>query len=473
MKKCLNIIMSLVIMLSLAACNGSTTTVSSSKPVNTDVGNKDSAANSSSPSTAGNEGPIEDENKDSKKTIIISILSTTDFYKQAKQKYEATHPNTTIQFKEFISASNGNGVMSDAEVEKYIKQTTTEVLSGKGADLFAVTTVDLPIDTYVNKKTFVNLDEFIKKDKSFDTNQYHMNILENSKMNGGLYVLPTKFHLQTLFGDKVAIEKAGVKIEDKNWTWSQFADVGKSLAAKGVHSYSLGGLEPENMLNSLVSDNYAQLVDGAKHKANFDSTDFTDLLKRVKSLYDEKIISAKPLPPQDSNFNLSEIYSPTDYLARLAIYYKNGTVYQKPHTAEQKSGVAFGGLQNVAMNSNSTVKATAWDFMKFLLSEEMQGIPQQLGFSIKKSVNEKMIEDLVNEAKKGAVDTGKGGIVQISEKDLQILKTMITEASLPVTLRNKVQTIIGEEAKAYFTGQKTAEAVAKLIQNRVTTYMNE
>ncbi|KQX68080.1 extracellular solute-binding protein [Paenibacillus sp. Root444D2] len=67
----------------------------------------------------------------------------------------------------------------------------------------------------------------------------------------------------------------------------------------------------------------------------------------------------------------------------------NGTVYQKPHAADQQSGVAFGGIQTIAMNANSTIKATAWDFMKFLLSEEMQSIQQQTGFPLMISVNER------------------------------------------------------------------------------------
>lgn len=465
MKKWLSIFICLVLMVSLTACSGSTTN-NSDKPESSSSVSTDSTGKTVSSSK--NNSILEDENKESKKTLVVSTLAVNDFYKQAKQKYEAAHPNTTIEFKEF---SQAGGVMNPAEVEKYIKTTTTEILSGKGADLFVVTTVDLPIDKYVSKKAFVNLEEFIQKDKSFDQSLYYMNILDNSTMNGGLYVLPTKFYLETLFGDTVAFEEAGVTIDDKNWTWSQFADVGKQLADKGLHVNSLEGLEPVDMLNSLVSDNYAELVDGANRKANFDSTLFTDLLKRVKGLYDEKIISSKF--ELNSNFKLSQIYSPTDYLARLGLYYDNGKIYQKPHATGQKSGIAFGGLNSIAMNSNSTVKGTAWDFMKFLLSEDMQSIPQQDGFSMNKSVNEKMFDDVRNEAKNGTIDVGKGGIVQVSEKDLQVLNTMISEAFLQIIPMNKVQTIIAEEAKAYFTGQKSAEDVAKIIQNRVTTYLNE
>ncbi|WP_054024803.1 ABC transporter substrate-binding protein [Bacillus sp. FJAT-28004] len=458
MKKWISILMSLVFAVSLTACSGSETKnsnhVNNVIPVNT---NRPIEEHSS----------IADDNKDDKKTIVVSVLGLNDFYKEAKQKYEAQHPNITIQFNEFATSG---GVMSSADVEKYIKTTTTEILSGKGADLFSLDTVVLPIDRYVSKKAFINLDEFIKKDTNFDQSLYHMNILENSKMNDGLYVLPISFYLQMLFGDADGIANAGVNIDDKNWTWSQFADIGKQLAATGDTNYSLGMLSPENMLNSLISDNYAQLMYGEKKKANFESAFFIDLLKQVNSLYNDKILSAESVP---SHFILSEIYSPQDYLARLGLYYTNTKVYQKPHAAEQKSGVAFGGIKNIALNSNSEIKGTAWDFIKFLMSEEMQNTSQQNEFSINKSVNEKMFKSIMIEAKNGMINVPKGGNVKVSEQDLQAIKTMITEASLPITLMNKVQSIIAEEAKAYFTGQKTAEAVAELIQNRVTTYINE
>ncbi|GKU78875.1 ABC transporter substrate-binding protein [Paenibacillus sp. L3-i20] len=470
MKKWINIVISLIVILSLSACNNNTP--ATNKPEST----KDTSTNISSPSpnVVENKGVLEDENKEDKKTIVISTLGVTEFFEQAKQRYESAHPNVTIQFKEFGSETNEGGALNAAAVEKYIKQTTTEVLSGQGADLFVLSSVDLPIDKYVSKKAFVDVYDVLHNDKSFDSNLYYMNILDNSKMDGGLYLLPTSFYLQTLFGDTVNLEKTGVTIDDKNWTWSHFVDVGKQLANKGDKSFVLGGsMEPERMLNLLVSDNYAQLVDGSKHKANFDSVLFTDLLKRVKSLYSEKLISDKPVTYEDSYFNLSEFYTPKDYFSRLILYYKDGSIYQKPHTVEQQSGIAFGGMSSIAMNANSKLKGTAWDFMKFLLSEEMQTLSPENGFSLLKSVNEATISELANQIANGEVIDAKVSNLKASEKDIQILKTMLAEASLPITPMNKVQLIVAEEAKAYFSGQKSEDAVAKLIQNRVTTYLNE
>jgi len=432
--------------------------------------NRNNTNTNNNAATPIEEGMPVDETKDGKKTVVVSMLAADDFYLQAKQKYEAQHPNTTIQFKEFPT---DGATMNPAEVERYIKQITTEVLSGKGADLYAVTTIPLPIDKYVNKKAFVNLEELIKRDKGFDSGLYQMNIIENSRMNDGIYTLPLQFYMEALFGDAANIENAGVTIDDKNWTWSEFAEISKELANKGGHSVSMGNWPPELLLNNLISDNYAKLVNG--RTASFDSAFFTDLLKQVKSLYDDKVIKSEYVDSQKTNFTYSIITSPSDYLIRLGLYYSNGKFYQKPHSADQQSGVSFSVTRELAMNANSTVKGEAWNFMKFLMSEEMQSLTEQTGISINKEVNDKAIKDLV---KQGGVNDPKAGkAIEASEENLQPFKEMVSKARLRNygynDEHNKLSTIIAEEAKAFFTGQKTAESTAKLMQNRIMSYLNE
>lgn len=462
MKRMIIICMSFVFAVGLTACKGTSTSSN-----NQDNRNKMNTNNVAAPIE---EGMPLDETKGGKKTVVVSMLAVDGFYLQAKQKYEAQHPNTTIQFKEFPTEG---ATMKPAEVERYIKQITTEVLSGKGADLYAVSTIPLPIDKYVNKKAFVNLEELIKRDKTFDPSLYQMNIVENSRMNDGIYTLPLQFYMEALFGDAANIENAGVTIDDKNWTWSEFAEISKELANKGGHSVSMGNWPPELLLNNLVSDNYAKLVNG--RTASFDSAFFTDLLKQVKSLYDNKVIKSEFVDSKKTNFTYSIITSPSDYLLRLGLYYNNGKIYQKPHSADQHSGVSFSATRELAMNANSTVKGEAWNFMKFLMSEEMQSFPEQTGISINKAVNDKAIKDLV---KKGVVSDPKAGkAIEASEENLQPFKGMVSEARLRNygynDEHNKLSTIITEEAKAFFTGQKSAEATAKLMQNRIMSYLNE
>ncbi|MCJ8013700.1 extracellular solute-binding protein [Paenibacillus sp. KQZ6P-2] len=457
MKKLIVIIILCIMAVGLAACSeperGQSQTTAASKPTSNE--------------NTGKSGLEPLDNKP--KTIVISVLAANDFYKLAKEKYEKLHPNTTIQLKEFESSSDG--VMSKAEVEKFVKQTTTEVLSGKGADLFAFTTVELPIDQYINKKAFVNMDEWIQKDSSFDPKQYQMNILEGSKMNGGSYILPIEFYLEALYGDAEAFNNAGIAIDDRSWTWSDFADISKQMKGKGSRRYAMGNIAPETMINNLVSDNYSRLIDGAGGKASFDSQIFMDMLKQVKALYDDNVLKSDYVDNKNSSFTYSLITSPSDYLVRLGLYYPNGKVYQKPHSSDQKSGVSFVPTNQIAMNANSKVQRDAWEFMKFLLSEEMQSYPRQTGFSMNKAINDKDIENLES---KEVLQDPKSGSIKIKAEDLESIRELLSAPSVRnMGYESTVQKIITEETKAFFSGHKTTEAIVKLIQNRVVTYLNE
>ena len=69
------------------------------------------------------------------------------------------------------------------------------------------------------------------------------------------------------------------------------------------------------------------------------------------------------------------------------------------------------------------------------------------------------------------------------QKDNRILvfktlqeKGMMTRAELAVELnlqKATITNIINEEAAAYFSGQKSAEDVAKIIQSRMQVYLSE
>ncbi|TVX89708.1 ABC transporter substrate-binding protein [Paenibacillus agilis] len=409
----------------------------------------------------GNEQP----KGDGRKTVVLSVHTASDYYKSAKAEFEALHPDTVIEIKEYKS-EGGN---TEADFEKYVQTTNTQILSGKGADLIDLNVAGLQIGKYVNKHALVNLTELMEQDKSFNKDHYYMNIFEHAKMNDGLYVLPTRFFLDTLLGDNEAITAAQLEIDDKHWTWSQFAQAGKQLHEKNGR-YAIGNTPPEQMLGYLVADNYSQLVDSSTSNAKFQSPFFIDMLGQVKAMYDDKVITDNALYVGEAYFYPMLMFSPSDYFTESVSFFKQGKVYRKPHTSEQPSGVSFRGDNPIAINANSKVKPEAWEFLKFLLSDQFQSKPNQQGFAVNKSANEKAMNQLLE---KGKVSSVTGEDVPVTAADMEILKQMIADASIFIKEDSKVQSIISEEAVAYFSGQKSAEDVANLIQNRVMTYLNE
>ncbi|PHC73482.1 ABC transporter substrate-binding protein [Bacillus toyonensis] len=418
----------------------------------------------------------ERKTKDGKTVVEVSTLGSTESLKQAEKLYEQKNPKIDIQIKgaflENESKTGGSkteGSQKDeTSAEKIISKVNTEFLAGRGSDVIVLD--GLPADKYGKKGLLTDLSEMIEQDKSFDENQYFDKVLDNSKTNEKLYGIPLYFWLSGLLGDDKAIQQSGVKVNDKEWTWSEFTSIGKELASKGTHTHVIGNTPPEQMLQFLVQDHYNELVDKASGKAKFQSDLFVQMLEDVKKMYDEKLATADEVNLGEAYFvRLPMIMSIEDYFSTGAVLGITGTkIYQKPHLAGQKKGVAFTPNTTVGINEKSPVKKEAWNFLKFLMSDEVQS--KGNGFPINKAVYEQQIKTL--KEKKG-IEGPDGTLINVTESDIQGLEKMVAEISVQSPQSTKIESIIAEESKSYFSGQKSAKDVAALIQNRVTTYINE
>ncbi|MBJ8099749.1 extracellular solute-binding protein [Bacillus cereus group sp. N11] len=413
----------------------------------------------------------ERKTKDGKTIVELWTLGNTERLKQAEKLYEQKNPNIDIQIKGDFSENGSN--KDDISIEKEISKVNTEFLSGKGSDVIVLDF--LPQEKYVKKGLLTDLSKMMDQDKSFDKNQYFNNILDNSKINEKLYGIPLFFSLSGLVANDTAIQQSGVKVNDKEWTWSEFTSIGKELKNKGTQKHVIGNTPPEYLLQSLVYDQYAELVDKATGKAKFESELFVQMLENVKKMYDEKIVTADQVNLEEAYFSLVSINKVEDYFSTGAVYaMKERTkMYQKPHIAGQKRGVAFTPRTTVGINEKSPVKKEAWDFLKFLMSEERQESKEFYlkinAFPINKLAYEKQIKIL---KEKGKLEHPNGSI-NITESDIQGLEQMVAGINVQSPIETKIESIIAEESKSYFNGQKSAKDVAELIQNRVTTYINE
>ncbi|OAB29604.1 ABC transporter substrate-binding protein [Paenibacillus macquariensis subsp. defensor] len=469
-----------IIMVVVSACsspsgsNGGDGQNGQNGQANTSTGTDEKATNSPKNGTDGKKKNTE------KKTIVLSTFFNYDFFVEAKKLYEAKNPHITIEIEHI--ESNDSDFME--KQEKFVKTTGTAMLAGKGPDILEMD--QLPTDHYVNKKLLANLGEMIDQDTTFKKEQYFSNILDGVKINGGLYGMPSSFFLYGLIGNEAMIEKSGVKIDDSNWDWSEFASIAKEISNKSENnpaglSLATGVIigSAELLLSNLVKDQYAKFVDDESGKANFDSTAFIDLIKQVKHLMDEKVINPAA---RDTIFQQVQINSPSDYVRATNPDLSNTSgsdykrkLYLKPNAKGQEAGGFFRTYQTMGINENSDVKEEAWEFIKFVISDEMK--ESAYGFSINKASYEWGVEKVL---KKGKVDSGqpfgplKDAMYEITQKDIDELEKFLTTAKYLVQYKDsKVIEILMEESKAYFSGQKTPEAVAKLIQNRVTTVINE
>ncbi|WP_258210124.1 ABC transporter substrate-binding protein [Paenibacillus radicibacter] len=422
-------------------------------------GGGETAAGGTNNSSSGKAKPKSPDGK-----TIVTISAFREPLEAVEQLFEKKYPDIDLQIQP-----------NEETMEKHVKTMNTAILSGKGADI--INTLHLPIDKYIEKKLLLNMSEMLDQDPTVKKNDLQMNILDGLKINGGLYGIARSFYLGGFYGDGDALSKT-VKVDDKTWTWKQLEEVSRQFiqsSNKQGSRYAVANLQPQQFLSELIGDSASEFIDLVARKAKFDSPEFVDTIKRIKKMYDDRIMTASEAKRGDQLFSMSAYsLSPFDFFHKAYLYFPNPRLMQSPHPQGHKDGGTFRASSLLSIQANSPVKDEAWKFIAFLMSEEAQSLVQQSeeGYSILKSVNEKMVDSFKNEIQASGFKTQNGN-VKVTEQSFDELKQLIQTANRHVKKEDKMTSIIEEEAKSYFSGQKTAEEAAKLIQNRVTTYLNE
>ncbi|MDK8180033.1 extracellular solute-binding protein [Paenibacillus sp. UMB4589-SE434] len=402
------------------------------------------------------------QNKDGKTIVTLSSLYVYPYFEALEKKFEQKYPDIDLQIQAYLGIEEK---MTETAIEKYLKQMNSTMLTGEGADIIEMSY--LPVEKYVSKKMLVNMNDRLEADQTINKSDLNMNVLNGMKINGGLYSVPSSFFVGTFVGNGDALAKT-VKVDEKNWTWTQFEEVARKFKASSrKDQFALTSYAPERFLQILVKNNLTDFIDADNRQAKFDTPLFIQSLKQIQKMYDEKILSASAGKPNNQLFYHTYLYSPLDVAQVAFNFYANPKLLPTPHTKEDVPGTTFLIPNQLGISANSPVKDEAWKFIAFLMSKEAQSMNDGEGFSLLASVNEQMLQDIKKRVKDGEITT------KMTDRHYDELKQLIQSASSLAQADDKLLSMIEEESKSYFSGQKSAEEVAKLIQNRTTTYLNE
>lgn len=428
----------------------------------------------------GNDGASEQNNTNSQGSgvVTVSVVTSNRFLELAKEKYEAANPGVKIELKQSYEPpqEEGGGMMASlpfgydpAAVEKHVAIVNSELMNGNAADLIVVDA--LAYTKYADKKLLADLQAYMTKEKGFNEEDYYMNIFDALKYKDGLYAIAPNAIANIWFGNQDRIKD--LTLDPNSWTWAQFSEQLSELAKKGgdpVMQY----LPPEYFANERISENIDKFMNWSEKKASFDSAEFIGLLNEIKSYYDNKIF-VEPNKSGDTGMGRSikrgETMNSKEAFINLKLtgfdslsfgntLFANPQIFMPP-TEEGSKGNSFNVGMLLGMNEKSKNKDQAWDFLKFLLSDEMQSEPELLGLPLNKKAAE---------AKISALSEGEN---KLSPEFLEKAKEIMPQLTRFGGIEPKIKDIVMEETALFFKGEKSAEDVAKALQNKITLYMEE
>ena len=355
-----------------------------------------------------------------------------------------------------------------------------DIFAGKGPDIFTKTLLS-EYNTYIEKGVLEDLTPYIEKDLNPD--DYLPSSLYAYAREDKIYALESGFSLALSVGSK------DIFGDMKGWTFSEMQKILKENSHISVYrnDYSVSGA------GSFLSDYLAY--------GNPDYTDFETIRKCIefdknrclRLAEGEKVILGENVLVE--NITISNALEWADY---EALYKKELTPVG--YIDEQNTGIFHNGF-GWSINAASKQKEGAWAFLRFLLSEEFQREYNTSQFSPLKCLLEEQLDYYSTPIEASYFDmelndtvSYKGHILKkasneywrqhqywkdiyiegLSEEQIRQIHELINR-SRPIssTYDATLNTLIQEEASAYFNNSRSLDDVMKNIENRVTLYLEE
>ena len=369
--------------------------------------------------------------------------------------------------------------------EEYEAQYTAmnmQILAGDIPDIFIETgTYWNYISRYAAKNLFSDLYSFIEKDTTFQRSDYYENILTLPETNGQLPFIVPFYSLDGFLGKKEILNNR------TGWTFSEFEAFANQLPPSMQLLRTANNLR---LLENLTAGHMEVLVDysSVPAKANFDSDLFRQILQfcniHGRSISKEESMSIDEMSEFANNqlalvFDNAHIYSVREFTYPWSR--ANSPVTLVGYPSEVSSGPVCLPDLSAAIAASSPYQDAGWEFIKVLLSEELQkqfaaaklwnSIPIHKD-ALDHACNQ-MISDSVSGISEG-MSLATGGLEAQDAVDcFATLKEIVSSSNALSVYDRKILYIIEEESQAYFAGQKTMDDTISVIQSKVTTHLNE
>lgn len=352
-------------------------------------------------------------------------------------------------------------------------QLRMDMLEGTAPDILPISYVDYPI--YVSQGLLADLTPYLEQDQTL-SNDLQPSIL--SAVRDGqevLYYLPISYQLYAAYAPVELVTGT-------NWTTSDF----QNLLAVYPDRNVLGALSPWMKVQVFLAYDMVSFVDYQTMTCSFDTQDFCDYLEFLKRICTMEFSGDAETLLQGTSFNTLRQYK--EFMQATG-----GRYALLGYPSDHGNGIYASAIQAFGIVKGTGHEQAAWEFIAYLLSQDYQ--ETCYGFPVRTSALESRIAAVRDEFPGEQVqDMNPQQMLQIAQGNAVGNGTVSTSNTLDGltageeaefrTLISKIDliqfgrdteniSIIYEEITPYFTGEKTAQEVAKIIQNRFSIYLSE
>ena len=400
------------------------------------------------------------EQPEMKGEITVSVMFEQEFLTTAAEEFMKKYPDVKVTLNTGIENFGSTGGEND--IANYRTALNTRIMSGKAEDI--IFTSLIPVQKYMDMGVFEDLGGYVAGTPEMTDENYFMNVLTSAKdSQGRLYILPYQCSFWTLGfgGDLGGNGNSGSTVR-----FSEAAARAKQMVdGSTLPNTFLTLMGPDGYMNYLIREYRETLIDMEGKSADVNTDQYIGWLKEAKELLDQGYFLT------DSSFDFYNmeyhIAMQEDLDAQAAFYdlLPDSDVCGTAPIADAGGNVYTNYSDCIGINSASANKALAWEFVKYVLSPEVQCLPSMYGTP----VNREGFAAYVKRQMTLYADAGS-----VSEADYgALLEKWISQINKCDTMDPAVIGFFGEENQKFFDGKQSAEQTAQEIQNRVMQYLTQ
>lgn len=402
------------------------------------------------------------------KSITLACIYTDSELEQKVININKKNPETRIRIKEFYEE------YTDMDYEDAMAGFMTAIASDPDVDIVFLNGISSyeHMLNFASKGLLIDLNSYLDSDAEIKREDLMESVLEACTYDEKLAGLPTGFSVSTVVGK---VSDVGT---EPGWT---FADMKALLESKEPGTELFYGGTRSWALEMCMNLGYKQFIDMENINCNFNSQEFIDVLE-FANLFPETYKWEEGVDEttlMNSGKVLLSAYNISDF-AEIQLYTEifgeELTYIGYPTTEGNGALMSFGSIFGITKNCEE--KEVAWKLIReyFLPKNTEDTYYSSYNFSIRQDEFDKFCENAMSEDNNGSWGWGDFSveIKPATQEQVDEVKDLIANiTAVEGAVSSDVMNIINEEAAAYFSGQKSAEEVAEIIQSRVWVYLSE
>lgn len=355
------------------------------------------------------------------------------------------------------------------EEDAFRNRIMAQIVAGKGPDLMLVSAEDMVI--LAEKGALLDLTELIPEETM---EQLFPCVIQDGTVDGKMVGLTTELMIDTMI-------TADSTWSGESWTLEEFLQLSEEHEWELPIREYLVYIDSMRCLKALLPDlGHSQFLDMEAGIARFDSDEFIKILEICKKYEGREQkdveLGMDGLLAQEYAARQRWIMRLNDFSEFLSEY--SGKAHLVGYPAEGGGHFTWTNFSYLVVNANTEHKEEIKKYIEMLLDYDRQMSPNGfLGISVRRDV----VRDSVVTIDGIPKEIIGGGT---SLQDLEYLKpdgTSYMEEFLDFIdgckaggkWPSQIEQILEEDLAPYFQGDKSAQEVAALVQNRVQLYLNE